>query len=310
MQTIVEKDTDSSLTPVREYLEQLHADQFVAHAKVQQALQTEMVSEAVRRMVELNVGSVIVVSENARVLGLFTERDLLRKIYGANKDPERTLVSDASIMRPVMVAERTHTMADCLGYMLHNYARYVPVVDLSELDQFELSTPSRDHLVGMVSGTQIVKRLAAANPKNLGEESAHSLKHLFDVGYCGLGKRHVLSPRNTLRDVIDIMNDQMVGAMLVGEDDQVVGILSQRDILRLPCSRDAAWLDERVEDHMVTNVTSIGEKSTIHDCLSVFGSKGIGHLPVMENATSCRGILSVRDVLRYVYDGSTSTPVV
>ena len=52
-------------------------------------------------------------------------------MYGANEDPERILVSDPAVMRAAMVAESTCTMDDCLGYFLQNYARYIPVVDLS-----------------------------------------------------------------------------------------------------------------------------------------------------------------------------------
>ena len=61
----------------------------------------------------------------------------------------------------------------------------------------------------------------------LGENATHSLKHLFDNAYCGLGQRPHLKPRATLRDAIGAMNTNRVGAMLVRETEEVVGLLSQ-----------------------------------------------------------------------------------
>jgi len=85
------------------------------------------VRSACRLMAEKKIGAVLVV-ENQRIAGIFTERDALNKILAANLDP------DSTKLLQVMVREPQTIRADKpLAYALHMMAeggfRHVPVVD-------------------------------------------------------------------------------------------------------------------------------------------------------------------------------------
>ncbi len=85
------------------------------------------VRAACRLMTEKRIGAVLVV-ENDRIAGIFTERDVLNKIVTAGLDPDKTLVSQVMVADP-----QTITADKPLGYALYMMAeggfRHVPVVD-------------------------------------------------------------------------------------------------------------------------------------------------------------------------------------
>lgn len=73
------------------------------------------VAEAARRMAERNVGAVPVV-EGERVVGVFSERDVLTRIVAAGRDPARTPVGDV-MTTDLVIAAPTDSHEDCLRRM-------------------------------------------------------------------------------------------------------------------------------------------------------------------------------------------------
>jgi CBS domain-containing protein len=88
------------------------------------------VSEAVARMSEMNYGSVLVVDGNDKMLGLVTERDLMKRLVNQNRDPKTTLLSDI-MTRNVRVARADDNVIDWLRIMSNERFRRLPVVDES-----------------------------------------------------------------------------------------------------------------------------------------------------------------------------------
>ncbi len=87
------------------------------------------VAEAIRLMLERRVGAVVVVDGN-RVVGIFTERDVLKKLALSGRDPEKVPVREL-MTTPVETASPQTTPDDALGSMLENHFRHLPVVDSS-----------------------------------------------------------------------------------------------------------------------------------------------------------------------------------
>jgi CBS domain-containing protein len=103
------------------------------------------VHEAVKRMIEEKIGSVLVVAGEALV-GIFTERDVLVRVVGANRDPMTTLVSFVMTHDPVTVESST-TVQDVINLHSGKEFRHLPIVDGGKL-------------VGMVSMRDVVRWLA------------------------------------------------------------------------------------------------------------------------------------------------------
>ncbi len=87
----------------------------------------EPVALAVRRMAELNLGALLV-TEAGRLVAIFSERDLLRRVVGAGLDPAATPIGSVATPRPVTVTAAT-PLADCARLVRERDVRHLPVVD-------------------------------------------------------------------------------------------------------------------------------------------------------------------------------------
>jgi CBS domain-containing protein len=95
------------------------------------------VLQAAQVMNERHIGS-IVVMEGDRLSGIFTERDILRRIVAAKRDPARTPISEV-MTYPVACATRQTTLNELRQVMRDKRIRHVPLVD------------DRDRVIGMIS---------------------------------------------------------------------------------------------------------------------------------------------------------------
>jgi CBS domain-containing protein len=87
------------------------------------------VAEAIRLMLARRVGAVVVVDAN-RVVGIFTERDVLKKLALSGRDPEKVPVSEL-MTTPVETVSPQTSPGDALVSMLEHHFRHLPVVDSS-----------------------------------------------------------------------------------------------------------------------------------------------------------------------------------
>jgi CBS domain-containing protein len=86
------------------------------------------VAEAIRTMLDRHVGAVAVIDGDRRVAGVFTERDVLRKLALSKLNPEATLVRDL-MTTPVEMATKATGPGEALATMVDRHFRHLPVVD-------------------------------------------------------------------------------------------------------------------------------------------------------------------------------------
>jgi len=94
------------------------------------------VADAARYMSERNVGAVCVLEQN-RLVGIFSERDLMKRVIAVNRDPGSTRVSEVMTAKPVVV-DVHDSLERCLQTMKQAGIRHLPVVE-------------GDKLIGLVS---------------------------------------------------------------------------------------------------------------------------------------------------------------
>jgi len=86
------------------------------------------VAEAIHKMLDYHVGAVAIVDTEFRVAGIFTERDVLRKLALTRLDPQTTSIRD--LMTPTVEMATVHTgPVEALTTMLERHFRHLPVVD-------------------------------------------------------------------------------------------------------------------------------------------------------------------------------------
>ncbi len=89
------------------------------------ATSTTTVLEATRQMAEAGVGSVVI-EDNAGADGIFTERDLLKRVVVAGRDPAATLLSEV-MSSPVATCSLSTTVRDALNRMFEKHFRHLVV---------------------------------------------------------------------------------------------------------------------------------------------------------------------------------------
>jgi CBS domain-containing protein len=87
----------------------------------------QIVMDVAQRMVELNIGAVPVL-RNKRLAGIFSERDLMRRVVVEGRDPRHTRVGDVMTTNPYIVSPATD-MGDCLLIMKEHGFRHLPICD-------------------------------------------------------------------------------------------------------------------------------------------------------------------------------------
>jgi CBS domain-containing protein len=86
------------------------------------------VEQAIRTMLERHVGAVAVIDENRRVAGIFTERDVLRRLSLAESDARNLPIRDV-MTTPVEMATAATTPSEALATMVERHYRHLPIVD-------------------------------------------------------------------------------------------------------------------------------------------------------------------------------------
>lgn len=89
------------------------------------------VLEAVKQMVEANVGSLLV-TESGKVTGIVTERDYLRRVTLEGRTDRDTAVREI-VSSPLIVATPATTVDECMALMTDRRIRHVPVIDEGEV---------------------------------------------------------------------------------------------------------------------------------------------------------------------------------
>jgi CBS domain-containing protein len=91
----------------------------------------QAVLEVVQAMVERNIGAVPVLREG-ELLGIFSERDLMKRVVAERRDPQKTTVGDVMTANPVTVSPTT-TLEHCMDLMRSHGFRHLPVCDGKKL---------------------------------------------------------------------------------------------------------------------------------------------------------------------------------
>ena len=106
------------------------------------------------------------------------------------------------------------------------------------------------------------------------------------------------APSATVMDAARVLADKRIGAVLVLEKGRVVGVVSERDIVRTVATRGAAALYIEVRDLMSSDVFTCSRMSTIDEVMALMTDRRIRHVPIVEDG-QLYGLVSIGDVVKY-----------
>lgn len=107
-------------------------------------------------------------------------------------------------------------------------------------------------------------------------------------------------------DAIKVMGEKNVGAILIIEDDQLKGILSERDYARKIVLKGKSSKNTLVNEIMVSNVITVQPTHDLDYCMELMISRRIRHLPVVEN-DKVIGLISIGDVVKSIIEKQKET---
>jgi CBS domain-containing protein len=119
---------------------------------------------------------------------------------------------------------------------------------------------------------------------------------------------HIFStrPDATVYDAIEIMADKQIGALLVMEKDELVGIISERDYARKIILKGKSSKETPVAEIMTSQVLSVSPQHSVGDCMRIITEKRFRHLPVLEKGAVV-GMVSIGDLVNWIINEQQET---
>ena len=106
-------------------------------------------------------------------------------------------------------------------------------------------------------------------------------------------------PDATVFEALSLMAEKGIGAILVFEDHNLVGIFSERDYARKVILKGRSSSNTAVGEIMTKKVLVVNPNQSMNECMALMTDKHIRHLPVMED-NSVIGIISIGDVVKEI----------
>ena len=111
------------------------------------------------------------------------------------------------------------------------------------------------------------------------------------------GQVYTIGPDAPVLEALRMMADHSIGAVLVMQGDELLGILSERDYARRVILKGKASRETRVREIMTTELIHVTHDKTIDHCMAIMTTSRIRHLPVVHEG-QLAGILSIGDIVK------------
>jgi len=105
-----------------------------------------------------------------------------------------------------------------------------------------------------------------------------------------------LTPADSLDLAVTLMMDHHIGSLVVTENDKLVGILSERDLLRILHEKHAMWTPLTARDAMTAEPIVCHPDNTLEEVMSMMVENNVRHLPVVFE-DKLEGMLSITDIV-------------
>lgn len=108
-----------------------------------------------------------------------------------------------------------------------------------------------------------------------------------------------IGPQEMSFKALELMADKDIGALLVIENNKVVGIFSERDYARKVILKGKSSKDTSVADLMTKDIYSLTPEKTVEECMALMTATRCRHMPVIEN-NKLLGMVTIGDVVNAI----------
>jgi CBS domain-containing protein len=110
-----------------------------------------------------------------------------------------------------------------------------------------------------------------------------------------------VTPETSIANAVKLLAEKNIGALLVIEEQQVVGIISERDVVRALFLGGRVTSETPVGEIMTRKVLYVRPEQTIDECMALMTNKRLRHLPVLDH-DQLIGLISIGDVVKHSID--------
>ncbi len=241
------------------------------------------VAAVAERMNSKRIGCLLVESDDPTrgPIGILTETDLVRKVLAAGLDSMATTANQVMVS-PIVTIPEDRTMLDASHMMETNHIRHLGVVESGEI-------------VGIISVRDLVRSFveAESGPVSDIEKVYRPLSILMATTFATI-------PSNaSLLTAAQVMREKRLGSLLTIEAGEIVGIVTECDLVRKGLAVNRGAEDTPVSAVMSSPLLSIDVNRTVRDASKMMAEQGVRHLTVTESGKIV-GVLSVRDLVKMV----------
>jgi CBS domain-containing protein len=113
-------------------------------------------------------------------------------------------------------------------------------------------------------------------------------------------------PDDSVLAAAHLMNRRAIGGLVVAEDEQIVGVITERDVMRRIVAERRDPATTTIREVMTTPVVTCRPEAKLEECSAVMTAKRIRHLPVADE-NGLVGIITSGDILAYQFDEHEAT---
>ena len=113
-------------------------------------------------------------------------------------------------------------------------------------------------------------------------------------------------PESSVYDAIHLMAEKQIGALLVMENQRLVGVISERDYARSVILKGRSSEKTHVKEIMSADVITATRQNSIEDCMGIMTKNRIRHLPIMDG-DEVVGVVSLGDLVKAIMSDQQET---
>ena len=231
----------------------------------------ESVLSAARTMCENN-SSCIVVMDNDSLAGILTETDLLKRIASGEKDYSKITMAE-TMSCPVETVSADLPVIEAIKIMEDKHIKRLPVLQ-------------NKRLVGIITQTDLTQLLASA-------ALWRNVVEIMSLDVAGI------QCKASVADAVEVMTSRHISCTVTLEEDEVVGILTERDLLKRVVGQEKNPADVKLEEVMSSPVISVPPDCPVFTASRIMENLDIRRLVVTEDKHLC-GIVTQTDIFRAV----------
>jgi signal-transduction protein with cAMP-binding, CBS, and nucleotidyltransferase domain len=234
------------------------------------------VFEVIQLMCAEDVGRIII-TDKAVPVGIFTEKDVLRRVVHGEIDIKNTEIGKV-MTSPIRAVSEETLISDAFARMYKGKYRHL------------LVRGRRGRIVGIVSMRRILK---------IAVELGQGKSETQTLGSIATAAATTIDAQATVRETIKLMADKNLSAVIVTQAGQPAGIFTERDVLKRVAAASLDRAKTPIDRVMTAPPVIMPHTALVGDALAEMYRRDIRNMPVSGASGEIIGLVSMPDILQY-----------